>query len=179
MFELVRNVPGYIYLLHFHQPYKHARHYSGWALDLEERLKEHGKAHGARLLEVAAAAGITWELAWVEVGDRYRERQLKQRGAARRCPICRLSKEVIPMYEKNWRHKAACRGIEDPSIFFPIDVMWSQPGNEDNIRAAKAMCRSCPVAAECLEWAIESGERYAIAGGMTPEERRKLEQQVA
>jgi WhiB family redox-sensing transcriptional regulator len=83
------------------------------------------------------------------------------------------------MYEKDWRHKAACRDVEDKSIFFPIDTMWSQPGNRPNMRAAKAVCRECPVSAECLEWAITTDDAYAIAGGMTPAERRKLVRQVA
>ena len=83
------------------------------------------------------------------------------------------------MYEKDWYHRAECRDIEDPSIFFPIDTLWSQPGNRKNITTARAVCRRCPVSAECLEWAIESGEPWAIAGGMLPAERRKLVRQAA
>jgi WhiB family redox-sensing transcriptional regulator len=130
-------------------------------------------------MAVVTAEGITWELARVWIGDRYQERKFKRNGASQRCPLCWLERRVIPMYEKDWRHRAACRDVEDPEIFFPIDTMWSQPGNEDNIAMAKAVCRECPVSAECLEWAIESGEAWAVAGGMLPAERRKLVRQAA
>lgn len=80
---------GTVYLLHFDKPYKHARHYIGWAKDLDERLAQHLTGHGARLLEVVTSAGITWTLARTWKGTRNRERQLKrQGGASRRCPMC-------------------------------------------------------------------------------------------
>lgn len=83
-------VLGTVYLLHFTQPYRHARHYTGWASDLPARLVDHATGHGARLLEVITAAGIGWTLArtWPNAtrGD---ERALKnQGGASRRCPLC-------------------------------------------------------------------------------------------
>ena len=78
-----------MYLLHFDRPYKHARHYLGWASDLEARLAAHSAGHGARLLEVIRDAGISWTLARTWSGTRTRERQLKnQGGASRRCPHC-------------------------------------------------------------------------------------------
>ncbi len=73
---------GTLYLLHFSEPYKHARHYSGLASDLDARLAEHQAGRGARLLQVAKAAGITWTLARTWPDDRTRERQLKNQGGA-------------------------------------------------------------------------------------------------
>jgi len=81
---------GTVYLLHFDRPFRHARHYIGWALQLEARLKHHGTGNGARLLAAVAAEGIGWVLArtWTDV-DRNFERKLKNRhGAVRICPIC-------------------------------------------------------------------------------------------
>ena len=55
---------GTVYLLHFDQPYKHARHYVGWtARTVRCRLAEHEAGRGARLLAVVRAAGIGWQLA--------------------------------------------------------------------------------------------------------------------
>jgi len=52
-------------------------------------LVEAAAGHGARLLEVARDAGITWTLARTWPGTRTRERQIKrQGGASRRCPAC-------------------------------------------------------------------------------------------
>jgi len=78
-----------VYLLHFSEPYRHARHYRGSARDVPARLRKHAAGRGARLLAVVQAAGITWELARVWPGGRARERQLKrQGGASRQCPLC-------------------------------------------------------------------------------------------
>ena len=80
---------GTIYLIHFERPYKHARHYLGWAIDLEHRLRQHRAGHGARLLDVIQRAGIAWSLARTWSGTRTRERQLKRQGGASRCcPLC-------------------------------------------------------------------------------------------
>ena len=79
---------GTIYLLHFDEPFGHARHYLGWAKDLDARLALHGTANGSALMRAVAAAGIGWQLARTWPGDRHRERQLKQRGHTRKCPLC-------------------------------------------------------------------------------------------
>lgn len=81
---------GSVYLIHFDRPYRHAKHYTGWALDLESRLALHAAGQGARLLAVIRDAGIGWQVArtWENV-DRHFERSLKnQGGASRRCPLC-------------------------------------------------------------------------------------------
>lgn len=79
---------GVVYLLHFTSPYKHARHYRGWTADLQARLALHRAGQGARLMTVIAEAGIGFVVAKTEPGTRARERQLKQRGAVRDCPVC-------------------------------------------------------------------------------------------
>jgi predicted GIY-YIG superfamily endonuclease len=80
---------GTVYLIHFDARYKHAGHYIGWTSDLETRLAEHARGHGARLMAVITAAGITWQLVRTWPGTRRRERQIKnQGGASRCCPRC-------------------------------------------------------------------------------------------
>lgn len=81
---------GTIYLLHFSQPYRHAKHYCGWVRwDLDGRLAEHRAGRGARLMEVVHSAGIEWLLAGTWPGSRAEERRRKRRGGASRwCPIC-------------------------------------------------------------------------------------------
>ncbi len=89
---------GTVYLLHFDQPYKHARHYVGWtARNVGRRLAEHAAGHGARLLEVVRAAGIGWQLARMWPGGRDRERQIKRQGGhARHCPLCGVKPRSLP-----------------------------------------------------------------------------------
>ena len=84
-----------VYLLHFHVPYKHARHYLGPTDDLAARLKQHAAGSGARLMEIVAAAGINWTLTRAWHGDRHTERMLKQlKDACALCPLCRRSRRA-------------------------------------------------------------------------------------
>ncbi len=77
------------YLLHFSEPYRHARHYLGSTTDLDQRLAGHRSGGGARLIEVITAAGIDFVLVRTWPGGRQRERQLKKEGGrSRLCPIC-------------------------------------------------------------------------------------------
>ena len=100
---------GWVYLLCFrdpmtgqHQPLQgngcrgqYAGHYWGWTEDLVRRInREHRNPRwtgAGRLVQVALAAGLTFELAWLEYpATRGRERRLKNQGSAyRRCPLCR------------------------------------------------------------------------------------------
>lgn len=89
MSELTRAYPGgTVYLLHFDRPFRHAKHYLGWASNLQGRLAHHEAGTGANLLRHVRAAGITWELARTWPGDRNLERRMKTRGHSRLCPIC-------------------------------------------------------------------------------------------
>ena len=76
-----------VYLLHFSEPYHHARHYLGSTFDLELRMQQHAAGQGARLLEVVTGAGITWNVIRTWDGDRKLERQLKNwHNATLLCP---------------------------------------------------------------------------------------------
>lgn len=81
---------GIIYLIHFHQPYKHARHYVGFTTDLAARVDRHWMGHGSRLLSVVTEAGIDWEVVKTWEGDRAFERRLhKRKNTPQLCPVCR------------------------------------------------------------------------------------------
>lgn len=89
------SVQGNVYLLHFDEPYQHARHYIGWSENIEERLEAHRCGRGARLMEVVSSAGIGFQLARTWRGDRHLERKLKKRhNASQLCPICRAAKQA-------------------------------------------------------------------------------------
>lgn len=79
-----------VYLIHFDEPYHHARHYIGYADDVYKRIHKHETGNGARLMEVITEAGISWQVAHVWWGmDRTFERALKnKKHASRFCPIC-------------------------------------------------------------------------------------------
>jgi WhiB family redox-sensing transcriptional regulator len=75
----------------------------------------------------------------------------------------------------DWRHHAECRN-EDPELFFPVGT--NGPAL-NQIHAAKAVCRRCPVSAECLNWALASGQDAGVWGGMSEDERRALKRRNA
>ena len=68
-------LPGVVYLLHFDQPYQHARHYTGWTGDdVPVRLERHATGRGARLMTVIHEAGIGFILVRLCEGTRDTER---------------------------------------------------------------------------------------------------------
>jgi WhiB family redox-sensing transcriptional regulator len=69
-----------------------------------------------------------------------------------------------------WRANSACRDL-DPNLFFPVGVTGEAV---DQIRAAKAVCRACPVQAQCLEFALSTNQEYGVWGGADEEERRGI-----
>ncbi|MEN3263661.1 WhiB family transcriptional regulator [Pseudonocardia sp.] len=75
----------------------------------------------------------------------------------------------------SWLYQAACR-TEEPELFFPIGTTGPALGQ---IAEAKSVCRGCPVVSECLSWALESGQNSGVWGGMSEDERRRLQQDAS
>lgn len=64
-----------------------------------------------------------------------------------------------------WVEEALCAQA-DPEAFFP------EKGGA--VRPAQAICARCPVREECLEYALENGERFGMWGGVSERARRQL-----
>jgi WhiB family transcriptional regulator, redox-sensing transcriptional regulator len=64
-----------------------------------------------------------------------------------------------------WHDRAACRGM-GPQLFFP--------SRGEDVRPAKEMCATCPVADECLAFSTTpgAGQAHGIWGGLSSRERR-------
>ncbi|MFE7060487.1 WhiB family transcriptional regulator [Streptomyces californicus] len=75
----------------------------------------------------------------------------------------------------NWRLHAACRD-EDPDLFFPTGTTGPALLQAEE---AKTVCRSCPVRALCLEWALESGQEQGVWGGTDEDDRRRIHRRAA
>lgn len=76
-----------------------------------------------------------------------------------------------------WHDEARCRSDSfDPDDFF---LEGKYPNGSVRYRdardRAKSICAMCPVRQECLEWALEADVRSGIWGGMTANERRRLQ----
>ena len=71
-----------------------------------------------------------------------------------------------------WQAQGACRDM-DSNMFYYEDQERG-PDKEQRIAKAKAICETCKVKTECLEFAIQINERYGIWGGTTEEERQSI-----
>ena len=76
----------------------------------------------------------------------------------------------------DWRHRAACREVDDKNLFFPV-------GNTGpallQIEDAKAVCRRCDSVDACLAWALESGQDAGVWGMTSEDERRAIRRRAA
>ena len=72
-----------------------------------------------------------------------------------------------------WQDRANCKGM-DPALFHE-EKPFNWPKKQ--LARAKAICATCPVAQDCLQFAIENQYLLGVWGGMTYNERlayRKL-----
>ena len=64
-----------------------------------------------------------------------------------------------------WMVHARCRELA-PETFFPSDG--------SGVADAQRVCATCPVAAECLEYALEYRIEHGVWGGASERERRRI-----
>ncbi len=70
-----------------------------------------------------------------------------------------------------WRRRAACAGLGElffgPTLDGAAAPAWSA-------EPAKAVCAQCPVATDCRDWAIRTGQEDGVWGGLDEDELRRL-----
>ena len=96
--------------------------------------------------------------------------------AAREAP--RLGRSTSNRRDWNWTERAACRG-EDLTLFFgpssdSRDDREYPPAKRDREAEAKWFCGLCEVRIDCLNYALDAGEKYGIFGGLNEEERKRF-----
>ena len=88
---------GWVYLVCFERaigdpanPRGSARHYLGWADDVDTRMAEHRAGRGARILAACVRQGVGFDVVRMWAGaDRAFERRIKRHhNAWRLCPSC-------------------------------------------------------------------------------------------
>jgi len=72
--------------------------------------------------------------------------------------------------ERPWVVFSACRD-KDADLFFP--------DTRSDEQQAVAICATCPVQMECLEYALEADIRFGIWGGLNEKQRRPLARRIA
>ena len=74
---------------------------------------------------------------------------------------------------EKWWSGGACLSV-DPELFFPISD--SGPSRRQ-VAQAKAICATCQVQRNCLEYAVARNHLTGVWGGATEEERQILRRQ--
>lgn len=69
---------------------------------------------------------------------------------------------------EDWTRLALCAGHPGRGWWFPADY------HDDDAAKAVAICRACPVADECLSYAISTGQSDGVWGGTTPAQRSRV-----
>ena len=72
-----------------------------------------------------------------------------------------------------WQVKAACRGPQ-ALVFFPPSTFERKDEKQDRERRAKAICATCAVKQQCLDYALRIREPHGIWGGLSESERKRV-----
>lgn len=73
----------------------------------------------------------------------------------------------------SWQAAAACRDT-DPRLFFPPTDDDTTAVVARHLAAVRPVCAGCPVASECLAWALDTGLDVGIWAATTPTDRRAI-----
>ncbi len=72
---------------------------------------------------------------------------------------------IDPEYATAWMADGTCRNYP-PAMFFPSDGV--------GVDRARKICKDCPVAGTCLEYALEQRIEHGVWGGCSERERRRI-----
>lgn len=67
--------------------------------------------------------------------------------------------------ETDWMAHGNCAD-KPPSLFFPSDGV--------GVEVAKRVCATCPMKADCLEYALDNRIDHGVWGGTSERERRRI-----
>lgn len=80
-----------------------------------------------------------------------------------------MSLATLSITPEPWTVAAVC-ATTNPDAWFP------EPGT--STKPATTVCQTCPVRAECLDYAVRTNQRDGIWGGMTPQQIRNMRAEV-
>ncbi|MGW5670632.1 WhiB family transcriptional regulator [Micromonospora sp. NPDC003776] len=84
--------------------------------------------------------------------------------------VRRLPGPIVDLWD--WQRLGACRGRDSAQFFHPDGERGSSRLRRES--GAKAVCRACPVRAECAAHALSVREPYGVWGGFSESERLRL-----
>ena len=84
--------------------------------------------------------------------------------------ISRLPKPLSGTWE--WQLRGACRDADADLFFHPEGERGPRRSGRES--AAKAVCATCPVLAQCRAHALATREPYGVWGGLSETEREDV-----
>ena len=95
------------------------------------------------------------------------------------CPRCGVLRQARPTgwcrdcrdvrhAENEWMARGACQGHLQPELW------WPETSDPALAQHALALCATCEVVDDCLEYAVNGNEVYGIWGGTTPHQRQAM-----
>ena len=78
----------------------------------------------------------------------------------------------------SWQVRAACKGPQ-ATAFFPPAHAERKDDKLQREQRAKAICKTCSVCSDCLEYALRIREPHGIWGGLNEAERKQLAERRA
>lgn len=66
--------------------------------------------------------------------------------------------------DRSWQARRNCIGV-DPELFFPE--------RGESLAPARSVCAGCEVRAECLDYALNTGQHHGVWGGTSERERKR------
>jgi WhiB family redox-sensing transcriptional regulator len=83
--------------------------------------------------------------------------------------VARITRQERAEFLAAMRREGACRD-RDPELFFPLSGHGA--AHREQVEEATQVCRSCPLAAQCVSYALSGVVEYGIWGGTTEQDRR-------
>ncbi len=83
-----------------------------------------------------------------------------------------------PLDKLDWQESAACRDY-DNGLFFGPEQGEHELERQQREAEAKAVCQRCVVIEPCLEFAMDTNQKYGIWGGLNEKERASLKRRRA
>ena len=71
---------------------------------------------------------------------------------------------IVDPWVNEWASQASCSGVDPDALFVRGKAQHD----------AKAVCKTCPVLAQCLAEALDNRTEFGVWGGMTERERRAI-----
>lgn len=150
--------------------------WSGWSRARVVRLRREldgytrGRGHPTKAEMAAMLPRLDGSCLWCAEVRSIEATKSNYRHAGTRGP-----ESLAEPHPRTWREQSLCRGL-DVSVWFPSTNLGYEPGvtQRGMYGEARSICAACPVATECLDYALANRIDHGVFGGLDPYDRAAL-----